>query len=233
MVYWAVRYNNIYYNNGFGWLYSYAAFKSLYEPNDKRFEINHWYEGVVDPYLKKKFTYREDDYGAILGRSDDPGANFSSIQDLGIRKWAWCTPNKETAKNPSTGGFLCRNTPKNFPIIRYSEVILMRAELLNEVNNGPSPQAYDDINKIRNRAGLEPLSGLNKESFLDAVYKERQLEFVYECKRWWDLARRRVAEKYFIGVKGKERFNPAKNYTWPYPTSAVDRNKLMDQKTGW
>lgn len=47
-------------------------------------------------------------------------------------------------------------TPTNFPILRYADVLLMLAEADNQVNNGPSPAAYDAINRVRRRAfGLD------------------------------------------------------------------------------
>jgi len=42
------------------------------------------------------------------------------------------------------------NTPFNFPILRYSDVLLMLAEAENQVN-GPTPTAYDAINQVRRR----------------------------------------------------------------------------------
>lgn len=43
-------------------------------------------------------------------------------------------------------------TPQNFPLLRYSDVLLMYAEADNEVNNGPSQLAIDYVNEVRLRA---------------------------------------------------------------------------------
>lgn len=43
-------------------------------------------------------------------------------------------------------------TPENVPLLRYSDVLLMYAEALNEVNNGPTQAAIDAVNKVRRRA---------------------------------------------------------------------------------
>lgn len=43
-------------------------------------------------------------------------------------------------------------TPENFPILRYSDVVLMYAEAENEMNNGPTPEVIDLVNQIRERA---------------------------------------------------------------------------------
>lgn len=44
------------------------------------------------------------------------------------------------------------NSPVNFPILRYSDVLLMFAEAENQLNGGPTQDAYDAINKVRERA---------------------------------------------------------------------------------
>lgn len=44
------------------------------------------------------------------------------------------------------------NSPVNFPILRFSDVLLMFAEAENEINPKPTPDAYNAINKVRERA---------------------------------------------------------------------------------
>jgi hypothetical protein len=50
----------------------------------------------------------------------------------------------------------------NFVVMRYSDLLLMRAEVENELNNGPNALAYDAINQVRRRAyGIDvPGSGI-------------------------------------------------------------------------
>lgn len=88
------------------------------------------------------------------------------------------------------GGRQNGESDADFIYLRYSDVLLMYAEVLNEINNGPTANAYDAINAIRNRAGLDDLSnGLDYQSFRNAVLQERQYEFVMEGHRWFDLVR--------------------------------------------
>lgn len=60
----------------------------------------------------------------------------------------------------------------------------MYAELV-----GPTSEGYNAINRIRERAGLLPLSGLSADEFQQAVRRERQYELAGEGYRWFDLVR--------------------------------------------
>lgn len=73
-------------------------------------------------------------------------------------------------------------------IFRYSHVLLMAAEALNE-ESGPTAKCYEYINAVRNRAGLADLSGLTKEEFRTAIYHEERVEVAFEGHRWFDLIR--------------------------------------------
>lgn len=88
----------------------------------------------------------------------------------------------------------------NWPVMRYAEVLLNLAECANEVDKGN--EAVDHIIALRDRAhilpgadnryGLSTNVGSDYEATLQAIMKERQIEFAYEGKRFWDLRRRRM-----------------------------------------
>jgi starch-binding outer membrane protein, SusD/RagB family len=82
----------------------------------------------------------------------------------------------------------------NWPLIRYSDVLLMFAEADNELNNGPSAQAITAFETVRKRAygGNAALIGVTPTSysgFFNAIVKERALEFGGEGIRKYDLIR--------------------------------------------
>jgi len=81
-----------------------------------------------------------------------------------------------------------RNVGNNFPLLRYSDVLLTLAESENEAN-GPTELAYSAINQIRERAGISLLSGLTQNEFRDSVRFERKKELCFECQRRFDLLR--------------------------------------------
>src|SRR5690606_11100122 len=70
------------------------------------------------------------------------------------------------------------NGSQNTYVIRYSDVLLMRAEAENELN-GPE-NVYTFINLVRERAGLPALSALDQTSFREALRKERATELGFE-----------------------------------------------------
>jgi hypothetical protein len=76
--------------------------------------------------------------------------------------------------------------PINFPVIRYTDVLMMKAEAILQGASGGSQQEVDDIvNMVRARAGLEPVSNVT----LDMLLEERRLEFAGEGLRWHELVR--------------------------------------------
>ncbi len=75
------------------------------------------------------------------------------------------------------------NHGMNFPIYRYSEVLLLLAEALEE--QGESAEAATYLNMVRTRAGLGAATG----DLGEAIFDERQVELAFENKRWFDLVR--------------------------------------------
>ncbi|NIG57277.1 RagB/SusD family nutrient uptake outer membrane protein [Chitinophaga sp. Cy-1792] len=83
-----------------------------------------------------------------------------------------------------------QNMGIDFPIYRYSDVLLMLAESINEAAGAPDQEAYDAVNAVRNRAGLGNLpAGLSKAAFLAKIQDERLFELFGEGWRKDDLIR--------------------------------------------
>ncbi|WP_460919466.1 RagB/SusD family nutrient uptake outer membrane protein [Pontibacter brevis] len=73
----------------------------------------------------------------------------------------------------------------NFPIIRYTDVLMMKAEAILQGAPGTQAEVDEIVNRVRARAGLEPVSGVT----LDMYLEERRREFAGEGHRWHDLVR--------------------------------------------
>ena len=76
----------------------------------------------------------------------------------------------------------------NFVVFRYADVLLMLAEAVGE-----SDEAYDLINEVRDRAGLDDIDATTPGTFDEKLLEERQLELAFENHRWADLKRFGVA----------------------------------------
>ena len=79
------------------------------------------------------------------------------------------------------------NMGVNFPVYRYSEVLLFLAEALEE--QGKDGEAITYLNQVRTRAGL----GAHTGDLGDAIFRERRVELAFENKRWFDLKRKGIA----------------------------------------
>lgn len=91
------------------------------------------------------------------------------------------------------------NVGYNWSVIRFSDVLLMYAEAVNEINNGPTPEAiaaFEEVRKrgYRNNTGLIGVTPGTKAAFFNAIVNERFLEFGHEGIRKFDLLRWNLLE---------------------------------------
>ena len=114
----------------------------------------------------------------------------------------------------STQGSSMRMKRFPYPIIRFADLLLMKAEALNEYHEGPDPagEVYELINQVRRRAGVYDVqysygtelglaSEINKHTHLsglrDIILHERSIEFAFEGIRFWDMIRHKRAPTEF------------------------------------
>lgn len=96
----------------------------------------------------------------------------------------------------------------NWPMLRYSDVLLMYAEALNELNNGANAEAVDAVKTVRKRAFRNDESKIGTiptgyQEFKDYLIKERKLELSNEGLRKSDLARWGILVDHLTAEKEK------------------------------
>lgn len=131
--------------------------------------------------------------------------------------------------DPATQG---ANHGNDYPFIRYAEIILARAEALNELN-GPNLESINLVNLIRNRAELGDIALSeypSKVQLRDHILDERRWEFWYEGKRRRDLLR---AGKYIEAAKNRGKNATDKHKLFPIPQAEIDANTVMEQNPGY
>lgn len=139
------------------------------------------------------------------------------------------------------------NTPKvandwgvNLPVLRYTDVKMMYAELLNETGYSATGDAMTILNAVRTRAGLPALTAAqvpDQASFRKAIQKERKVEFAFEGLRWMDLVRWGTA----LDVINAKLANPLqdggtfrmKAHQTLFPIPFDELNRYQDTKVLW
>ena len=151
----------------------------------------------------------------------------------------------------ASGGDANGVTVNNPRILRYADVLLLKAEAIVR-SNGSLSEAIGLINQVRERARNSATDGTpsaipadrnvaeaNSQTVLDWIFQERRLELAFEeGHRWWDLRRRHIAGE--IDLKTLDfssllidcKFSDY-NVNFPLPSDEVVENPNMDQNTGY
>ncbi|MDW5290971.1 RagB/SusD family nutrient uptake outer membrane protein [Formosa sp. PL04] len=110
-------------------------------------------------------------------------------------------------------------------VLRYADVILMLAEIENELGN--STQAIQYLNQIYNRASIGEYSGMaTKDSIFQAIDLQRRLELVWEGHRWFDLKRQGRAQE-ILGISDSNKL------LMPLPASQIATDNALKQNPGY
>lgn len=122
----------------------------------------------------------------------------------------------------------------DYIVLRYSDVVLMFAEALNETGNSTDAVIY--LNSIRTRAGLANTTASSQLDIKDAIQLERRFELIGEGHRWLDLIRTDKA----ISTMNQWFVDNAINITiddhnllFPIPQSQVDTDPAILQNPGY
>jgi len=90
------------------------------------------------------------------------------------------------------------NNTDNAPMLRFTEILLNRAEALVKSTNSVNEEALGLINQLRDRAGLDAFEAgdfADADEFLAAILDERRKELAFEGHRRIDLLRNEVVSQ--------------------------------------
>lgn len=192
-----------------------------FDGRDKRFNATITYPG--------KLLYN----GQVFG----PGYPIYARATTGlvISKFVWETDDVSIAGNA--------DSPLNFMLIRYADVLLMNAEAKIETgdiaDNGPY-SAIKTINRIRARGGLQPSTATTQEELRAAVRKERMIEFageglyMFDIRRWGiaDVEMERDVQRFNGKVTHERTFHP-RLLEWAIPQYEIDNTEGLEQNPLW
>lgn len=124
----------------------------------------------------------------VCGNSNDQNKNYKTANTYFIYKYRGT--DVEDVGNQRT------SDDANFILYRVAEILLMKAEALVMKGEAHYAEAVELINKIRNRAGISDFMDLSEVAesadeltLLNEILKQRELEFMAEGKRWYDVMR--------------------------------------------
>lgn len=177
--------------------------ESAYSYSDQLFYKNR------DPRFDKTIAYN--------------GSTWSINGNSSYKLWTYFVGNASTEPNASNTGFYLKkavnpttpssalvNSGTDWMEIRYAEVLLNLAESAAGINRlAANQEAYSGLIDVRKRAGIEAgtgslyglKAGMTQAEMFDAILYERQIEFAFEGKRFWDLRRWKKIESVLNGTK--------------------------------
>ncbi len=113
----------------------------------------------------------------------------------------------------------------NIPLMRYANVLLMKAEALNELGN--TTEAISLINEVRSRADMPGMEGTTQQQVREQIEHERIIEFPLENFRFYDL-RRWGKTKEALHAINRTGFDPAKHNFYPIPIQELNTNNAVN-----
>lgn len=183
--------------------YKYSA-QTFYKDRDPRFDATIAYNGANWPLLGNNayrvWTYFYANNSKAPTQLVTTEATAASSTGLYLRKGI----------DPTIAAAQIAYSGTDWIEIRYAEVLLNLGEAAAELNKlGTSDEAYAGLVALRTRAGIEPgtdrlyglTAGMTKQQMIAAIMKERQIEFAFEGKRFWDLRRRKLLSSTLNGLR--------------------------------
>jgi hypothetical protein len=207
-------------------------FFNLYDDNDLRKGKPNTEDGpsgvrgnfLWGPQWDLSGTKRLVDDGTLASGVDPDGTPFTLRPEINeLFPEAWRESGARITKFEFEVGAQS-NMNNDFPIFRYAEALLIRAEALWRMDNG-SQEALDLVNQIRTRAGVEPFTELTednllaergREMFAETTRRSDQIRFGKFQDEWWA----RPAQPEY-----KEIF--------PIPRQQLDANPNLSQNPGY
>lgn len=176
----------------------------LFAFSPANFPGSQWHNLVHNYYGTAGYSYTYNciishDYEELMEENDLRWQYFTEFSDLFEGRYR--------TKKYDGGEYTSYTTNYACPVvfIRAGEVVLNRAEAY--VKLGEDDKALTDLNWIRKRAGLSPLTGLTGEKLFNEIFDERRRELAFEAQTYYDYVRNGIS------MKRKEISTVYANYT--------------------
>lgn len=170
---------------------------------------------------KRQFRYGDNPYGPKPAGFFNYSLDISNFDNPGAEPNQGARSLKFYPVAPMSSG----GASNDFPIYRYADILLMKAECIVRTN-GDLTAANALITQVRERAGL---SALPANPTLTDIYNERGFELAWEGHRRQDMIRFGT----FTQAHGIAPAADKSRNLFPIPTSAMNANPSLVQNTGY
>lgn len=185
----------------------------------------------------KKFNLPANDLVRAFDAEGDNIRKNASVVFLDV-SGHWSDPHWPQAHYPFINKWhnFQEGSDQNYIFIRLADILLLKAEALNELGDVAGAAAL--VNQIRSRVNLPNTSAANQADMRLAIEKERRLELAFEGHRWYDLKRTGRAITVInaaVGANG-ENLGYSLNENrllWPIPQAELDKNTKLTQNPGY
>lgn len=185
----------------------------------------------------KKFNLPSNDLEKAFDAENDVIRKNASIIYLDVTG-KWSDPHWPQTKYPFINKWRNFNegSSQNYIFIRLADILLLKAEALNEL--GDQTGAADLVDQIRERVNLPKTTASTQAELRLAIEKERRLELAFEGHRWYDLKRTGRAIPVISAAVDQNGANLGYNLTenrlvWPIPQAELDKNLKLRQNPGY
>lgn len=209
------------------------------------FEINYegtntdanWGASMFSGMDWKKFNIPSNDLVKAFDDENDMIRKNSSIVFLDVTG-KWSDANWPQTNYPFINKYrlITSPSPQNYIILRLADILLLKAEALNEQGDVSGAAAL--VNQVRSRVDLPNTTASSEDAMRLAIEKERRLELAFEGHRWFDLKRSGRAIQVMNSAIGSDGSPYGYNLVetglvWPIPQSELDKNELLTQNPNY
>ena len=170
---------------------------------------------------KRQFRYSDNPFGPQPAGFINYSLDLTNLDNPGAEPNDGARSQKFWPVPPMTSG----GASNDFPIYRYADIMLMKAECLVR-SGGDLTEAKNLVDQIRSRAGVAVLAA---NPSLTNIYDERGFELSWEGHRRQDMIRFGT----FTQAHGLAPAVDSHYLLFPIPTAALDANPLLKQNDGY
>jgi hypothetical protein len=207
--------------------------ESIWEMQFDGSQHSNWMPGIIVGTGWKRFDTPTNDLVQAYDNEGDLIRKNASISFKDVSSDGWSDNYWPKSKYPFVNKYRADTKSNNY-MLRLADILLLKAEALNEISASGWSQSKVLVDQIRTRVSLAGTPANDQATMRLAVEKERRLELAFEGHRWFDLLRTNRAITVMNAQKDGSGNSLNYNVTaakllFPIPQAEVDRNPNINK----